>query len=332
MKIYNLLFLLIVFESCQQRNTDSTNNNKLHIVDSLRADSIRLDKIRNLKLLTPMVNPKQSVDLSRTDFTIPGISLGIVTVPNLRDLGGYTTRDGRVTKSNLLYRSNELAKISKEDMASIASLNLVNDFDFRTQEERRAVPDQIPQGVKNIWLNVLADNSSSSAASLNNLFLNPELINKKLGNGKALESFLDVYKQLVSSESALKSYSQFFHTILDEKQLPSLFHCTTGKDRTGWAAASLLTLLGISKEQVYYDYLQTNNYILPKYSKDRAYFIKSGGDPSIIDVILQVRSEYLDTAFKEMEDKYGTIENYFEKGLGINKNEQEKLKDIFLSK
>ena len=112
------------------------------------------------------------------------------------------------------------------------------------------------------------------------------------------------------------------------------FHCTTGKDRTGWAAAALLTLLGVPKDQVVEDYLRSNDYILPAYQKVIDAFVAGGGDPAIPLAIplaiLGVKKEYLDAAFEEMETKCGTIEGYFSDGLGIDAAQQQALRDLYL--
>jgi protein-tyrosine phosphatase len=108
------------------------------------------------------------------------------------------------------------------------------------------------------------------------------------------------------------------------------FHCTTGKDRTGWAAAALLTLLGVPKDQVVEDYLRSNDYILPAYQKVIDAFVAGGGDPAIPRAILGVKEEYLDAAFDEMQTKYGTIEGYFSDGLGIDAAQQQALRDLYL--
>ncbi len=59
----------------------------------------------------------------------PGQSPGIVSIPNLRDLGGYKTADGATVVSGLVYRSNQLNNISESDMFLLAELNLKNAFD-----------------------------------------------------------------------------------------------------------------------------------------------------------------------------------------------------------
>ena len=114
--------------------------------------------------------------------------------------------------------------------------------------------------------------------------------------------------------SAKKEFRKLFLGLADREQLPALFHCTTGKDRTGWAAAALLTLLGVPKETVMEDYLRSNDYIIPKYQKVIDAFVEAGGDASIPPAILGVKKEYLEAAFDEMETKHGTSRSTFPKG------------------
>ena len=117
---------------------------------------------------------------------------------------------------------------------------------------------------------------------------------------------------------------------VDQNKLPALFHCTTGKDRTGWAAAALLTLLDVPKKTVMEDYLRSNEYILPLYQKEIDTFTAEGGELSIINAILGVKAEYLEAAFDEMLTKYGTIENYFSEALGIDATMQKDLRNLYL--
>jgi protein-tyrosine phosphatase len=270
-------------------------------------------------------NPASSDELSA-----PGASLGIASVPNLRDVGGYKTRDGAAVRYGVAYRSDELNPVSPDDIKKIAALGLKNDFDLRTAEEREARPDELPPGVKNVWLNVLADARGVSAAEVLRLLSDPKEANEMLGGGKAEELFVKVYREFITLPSANKSYRQLFVELGNSSDLPSLFHCTTGKDRTGWAAAALLTLLGVPEQLVYEDFLRSNEYILPAYQPAIDRFVKAGGDPSIPQDLLGVKTEYLRASFEEMRAKYGTIEAYFADGLGIDKAGQQRLRDRFL--
>jgi protein-tyrosine phosphatase len=118
--------------------------------------------------------------------------------------------------------------------------------------------------------------------------------------------------------------------VADAGMLPALFHCTTGKDRTGWAAAAFLSLLGVPKDRVYEDYLRSNDYILPMYREVIDGAVASGIEEEIPLSILGVKKEYLDAAFDEMETNYGTIENYFADALGIDAGQQTTIRTIYL--
>jgi protein-tyrosine phosphatase len=264
------------------------------------------------------------------DVVAPGTSLGIASVPNLRDAGGYKTADGEVVRRGVAYRSNQLNPISADDMKKIAALGLKNDFDLRTAEEREAKPDELPAGVKNVWLNVLADAKGISPAEVDKLLSDPKAANEALGGGKATAAFVKTYREFITLPSANAAFRQLFVELGEKSQLPSLYHCTTGKDRTGWASAALLTLLGVPEDKVYEDYLRSNEYILPAYKSFIDRFVAAGGDPSIPQALLGSKAEYLQASFDQVKTQYGSIENYFDKGLGIDQANQQKLRDRFL--
>ena len=215
-------------------------------------------------------------------------------------------------------------------MEKIAQLGLKNDYDLRTEGERTPLPDELPPGVNNIWLDVLKDAKGSAPTNLLALLQNPEEGNKELGDGKIEAIFVQSYRDFVSLPSAKTAYNELFTSLADQNKLPALFHCTTGKDRTGWAAAALLTLLDVPKETVMKDYLRINDYILPLYKEVIDAFVYGDGEPSIPQAIFGVKVEYLEASFDEMETKYGTIENYFSEALGIDATAQKTLRDLYL--
>jgi protein-tyrosine phosphatase len=259
-----------------------------------------------------------------------GKSLDIASVPNLRDLGGYPTRDGHTVATGLAYRSDQLSGITPEDMADLAALNFKVDYDLRTAAERDKRPDELPPGMEYIWLNVLADAPQSSPAQLETLLRNPPEANEVLGNGQVEAAFIKAYREFVSLPSAKTEFGKLFRGLAERSQLPALFHCTTGKDRTGWAAAALLDLLGVPRDIIMADYLRSNDIIIPKYQEAIAAFIAAGGAPAIPEAILGVQEAYLNASFDEMETQYGTIENYFAEGLGIDADRQQALREVYL--
>ena len=259
-----------------------------------------------------------------------GIALDIPPVPNLRDVGGYTTSDGASVARGLAYRSDTFYPMTTEDDRKLAVLQLKNDYDLRTTAEAKAEPDEMPPKVQYHLLNVLADAKSSAPAELEKLLHEPKKANVALGGGKIEELFMEGYREFISLPSARQSYRTLFQSLADHDKLPAVFHCTTGKDRTGWAAAALLTLLGVPKDTVMADYMRTNDYTLPQFKKTIDEFVAAGGNRDIALAVFGVKPEYLEASFDEMHKQYGTIENYFSEGLGIDSTGQKHLKDLFL--
>jgi protein-tyrosine phosphatase len=260
----------------------------------------------------------------------PGQSLGITSIPNLRDLGGYRTNDGATVARGLVYRSNQLSGIPQDDMDKLARLGLKVAFDLRTATEREARPEELPPDASYVVLDVLADAPGAGPAMLERLMTNPQEANAALGDGKVEAGFQESYRQFVSLPSAQREFRRLFLALGEREQLPALFHCTTGKDRTGWAAAAFLTLLGVPRDRVVEDYMLSNDFILPAYRQVTDGFVAAGGEERIPLAILGVKQEYLDAAFAEMEARYGTIENYFSEALGIDAARQQAIRDLYL--
>jgi len=260
----------------------------------------------------------------------PGRSLGIASVPNLRDLGSYVTGNGKRIADGLVYRSNQLSGIPAPDMEKLAKLGLKSAFDLRTAAERDKRPEELPPGVHYVVLDVLADSPQAGPAQLEKLMADPQQANAALGGGQVEAAFETSYREFVSLPSARREFKKLFLALGDEKQVPALFHCTTGKDRTGWAAAAFLTLMGVPQDKVYEDYLRSNDYILPAYKQAIDAFAAAGGNPEIPPAILGVKREYLDAAFDEMHKRFGTVDEYFSDGLEIDAAQQQALRKMYL--
>jgi len=249
--------------------------------------------------------------------------------PNLRDLGGHVTGNGAVVRRGLVYRSGQLSRMSRDDVEQIASLGLKNVFDLRTDEEVRARPDELPPGVSYHALDVLAEKALDPAQFLA-VLLQPEMANAELGDGKVEAVLAQIYREFVFLPSAKQAYGEMFASLGKPDQLPALFHCTAGKDRTGWAAAALLALLGVPRETVMADFLRSNDHVIPVYQKEIDAFVAAGGQRSILLALLGVKPEYLDASFDEVEQRHGTIESYFADALGIDAAEQESMRELYL--
>lgn len=171
------------------------------------------------------------------------------------------------------------------------------------------------------------------AASLDKVLADPKTvhaISEALTVDKAKELMTSTYLDFINLDSAKKSFSTFYQDLLAHELTPTVFHCTTGKDRTGWTAATFLSLLGVDRSDVYREYLLTNDRLVPSLKPVFDEFAAAGGDPALLQPILGVDKVYLDTAFGRLEEVYGTVERYFDEGLGIDLDAQKALRARFL--
>jgi protein-tyrosine phosphatase len=258
-------------------------------------------------------------------------TFNIPSIPNLRDLGGHIAQDGKCVRKGLLYRSEQLGHITDAEMPDFAKLGLKKIYDLRTAAERAELSDRVPDGAVKVVVDVLADQTGAGPAQLLHLLDDPQHANAQLGGGKIAQQFADSYRQFITLPSAQTGFSRMFTELADADNLPALFHCTTGKDRTGWAAAAILTLCGVSAEDVLADYLLSNTFILPEYQAMIDKYVALGVEKEILLSILGVRQEYLEASFQEMREQFGSIETYFDAGLGIKAAGQQALREQFLT-
>ena len=260
----------------------------------------------------------------------PGQSIAIASVPNLRDLGGWPTRGGGRVRWGLLYRSTELSRLEGADMAAFAALGVRSVYDLRTEVERKAQPDRLPQGTEYVAADVLADLADAAPAQLLDVATDPQAAEALLGGGKGPALFAKAYREIVSLPSAGVAYHRLFSDLTREEHRPALFHCTGGKDRTGWAAAALLTLLGVPDDQVMQEYLLTNTELLPAEQPLLDRFKALGGDPEVLRPAIAVAPDYLEAAFDEMRKRFGTIAAYFAEGLKLDDAAQKTIRAAFV--
>jgi protein-tyrosine phosphatase len=141
----------------------------------------------------------------------------------------------------------------------------------------------------------------------------------------------DAYRAFVNDYSA--EWTAMFQRLVREENLPTVVHCTAGKDRTGFASALVLLALGVSEETVFEDYLSTNYYQqdffrfvlrwIPLYSFFRT-------DPQDMLPLIEARREYLQVALDEMAARYGSVDAYLEQALGVDAEMRAKLEHHFL--
>ncbi|WP_127550565.1 tyrosine-protein phosphatase [Actinoplanes sp. OR16] len=237
-------------------------------------------------------------------LTLADRSLHLASAPNFRDAGGYRTADGRWVRMGVLYRANDLGKLTTADQAKLKRLGIRTDIDFRTDSEVAASPDKLPAGVAYIHANVIG----TSDVGTGGIDLTTE------AGGVAMMEAGE--KAFVSAEPGRAAYRTFFTTAADPKAANVVYHCTAGKDRTGWASAALLTALGVPEQTVFQDYLLSNTYLAASNAATLA-AVPEAIRPGY-KAVLDVRESYLRSGFDEVTAKYGTFDAYLRQGLGLS--------------
>ncbi|MFE7311759.1 tyrosine-protein phosphatase [Streptomyces sp. NPDC057555] len=246
-------------------------------------------------------------------LTLADRSLHLESAPNFRDAGGYRTTDGRWVKMGVLYRSNGLHDLSDADLAKLQRLGIRVDLDLRMPGERAKSPDRVPAGARYVSADVLGGDVQGD--------LPPTA-------EESARMMAESYGVYVSKPSALDAYRSLFHLADDPGSAPLVFHCEGGKDRTGWGNAALLTALGVDRDTVMRDYLASNDYLA-----ERNAAVLASQTPEMaarLKPILDTRATYLNRAFDEVKTRFGTFDAYLRDGLGLNKQDLERLREALL--
>jgi protein-tyrosine phosphatase len=233
---------------------------------------------------------------------------------NFRDLGGYRTTDGHTVKWGLIYRAGQLSKLTDSDISKLKELKIRTVVDFRGTSEVERGKDRLPEGVRSVGLPI----------DINSLPKPEESSSGSSANG-ADNGMLRATRSIMLFKTDV--YSAFIRELSDPQNRPLLFHCTAGKDRTGVGGAILLTLLGVPWETVKEDYLLSNYYRKEQNEKDLktlrdSLAQKQGVPPEKVDMssyeaAYYVRPEYIEAARQDVINKYGSMEAFFKKELGV---------------
>jgi protein-tyrosine phosphatase len=232
--------------------------------------------------------------------------LPFVGQSNFRDLGGLVTADGRKIKWGMVYRSGDLSKFVTSDIAYMQSLHVNMVVDFRSEEEVASDPDKLPEGVQTLNL------------AIHDTLFDPSQIYTWL-----LEGNTEVFDTLLyhANRSFVLNYGDQFGLFLqqlEQAEGPVVFHCNQGKDRAGWATALFLSALGVDKETIIEDYLASNIYLESYIEKTIQMINLAGLNGESIRPLLEVKREYIETAFDIVEKEFGSVENYLKSQLDVN--------------
>ncbi len=229
---------------------------------------------------------------------------------NFRDLGGYRTEEGRTVRRNAVFRSAHLGGLTDTDRAALARLGVRTIVDLRGVSEAAETPHLVEGvGCRIVGAHIEPRLNEKLRAAIDQGTATPFL---------AMQFLTDHYRDY--PRRCAPGFRTLFATLGDGKHRPLVFHCTAGKDRTGFASALLLTLLGVPWETVLEDYLHTNV----------VWTGHIGRYPELdIDTraaIIEARTPYLEAAFEVVRSDFGSPEQFAEKALGLDKAARERLR------
>ncbi|MBC7270156.1 MAG: tyrosine-protein phosphatase [Streptomyces sp.] len=260
---------------------------------------------------------------------IPSTEPELAGVRNFRDVGGLPTVDGRRVRHGVLFRSGHLAHATEEDAAFLDSLGLHTIFDFRNAADQRLEgPDVELPGVRNVNL-PLSD--PADGAEFWKMVRDGDLeqLRGVLADGKAANRMISSYRMIIRDRTA--EHSQVLRS-LAEDSVPALMHCAAGKDRAGLSIAVTLLAVGVERDAILSDYLESN-------ATHRRYKVHRSGDsgsaysPEIMDLLsplFDARAEYLTAAFETIEETWGGVDSYLRQGLGVTPETRDRLRDRLL--
>ena len=231
---------------------------------------------------------------------------------NFRDIGGYRNTDGRQVRRGQVFRSDHLAGLTTDDVARLQSLGIAHSLDFRGVAEYTATPYAIP-GVQRVALTI----EPTVIARMRTLVAQGVVPTTE----ETVELMRETYRDFVNRNAEI--YGQFLKHLL-EQTTPQVFHCTAGKDRTGFAAALLLSALGVDRTTIEHDYLLTNQL----YKRDAR--LEGQGHPHVMKVLWQVQPEFLQAAFDEVDAQHGGMTDYLHGAIGLSPQELAELQRMLL--
>ena len=243
----------------------------------------------------------------------PPRTIALSGASNFRDLGGYAGHGGRALKWRHLFRADHLAALTPDDLAQLGALGIARSADFRGASERAAQAYALP------------------GVATHTLAIEPTLIQQALQQlqpgqdftaAQAVQLMHGTYRSFVTDNAP--RFAQLFELLLDSNT-PLVFHCTAGKDRTGFAAALILLALGVPRPVVMQDYLLTNALYRPPQEWGDASSVPAG-----LQVLWRVQEDFLEAALHSVDTEYGGMAAYMERVLKLNAAAQKRLASLYL--
>jgi len=246
---------------------------------------------------------------------------------NFRDIGGYTTMDGRKVKWGQVYRAGVLTYFTPADHEPLKVLGVRAICDLRREEERGREPGRWPDpaAAALYWaddedmptVRGFARQRPQTAAGMRDVMI-------------------EVYKAL---PTWMVPRIRGLLECAASGKLPLIVHCAAGKDRTGVAIAVLMKVLGVDESTIMQDYLLTNEagnfeeFVRARQSDlglADAHRPLMSMSPDIRKVLYAADPDYLRAALQVIATEHGGTDNYLENVLGVDRQTIERIRDALL--
>lgn len=251
---------------------------------------------------------------------------GHLLPPNFRDLGGTAGAGGKRVKPCRLLRAGELTRMSPEGLRLLTQEYCLQTIvDLRGASELSQSPDPVPANVRFVNLDLMK-NTPASTSSMEDLLRIPDT--------SVVDVHMEaVYRAMMMDPLARQYLRTFLDILLAQEEGATLFHCFAGKDRTGVAAAVILTILGASREDILADYLVTNELRKPHNKAILDTFAAQGATAqqlALVETTLQVKETYLRAGMDAATALYGSFEGFIAQGLGVTQEEERRFGELYL--
>jgi protein-tyrosine phosphatase len=258
--------------------------------------------------------------------------IGLTSVHNARQLGGYQIGNRRI-KDNLLLRTAKISELSKEDSTLLCDKYRVQCiYDFRGKEESLSAPDVIPGKARFLSL-ALSFTGEESESGTDTKFENEEqmigMLLQYADHPSVQAMCTSMYDVIFFEQSSLEVYRKFFADLLTVKPEDGavLWHCTQGKDRAGSASAMLLAALGADRELIMADFILSKDYYDPMAAKIKT---ETESQKKVINTLISANPVVFEATLDKVDAQYGSFRNYLTECIGVTPEMMDVLRNRFL--
>ncbi|WP_435770353.1 tyrosine-protein phosphatase [Nocardioides sp. SYSU DS0651] len=231
--------------------------------------------------------------------------LRLASADNFRDVAGpgYATADGGRLRTGVFYRSNDL-RLTDADHGLLQEIGLRAILDLRSETEIALHPDPEVPGATPLHFDAIGIPMEQVAG---------------LGSREEAVALMEeVYRAFVTHPRSRAAFGAVLRQLAEGG--PQLFHCSAGKDRTGWVAALLLHVAGVDDPTIESDYLLTNASSAASRARTEAEIARGLGPDrvAVFEPVLVADTAYLDAAHAAVAEHYGDRATYLRDGLGLD--------------